>query len=178
MGLPTCEDRRVNTDYNGGMRVKAFAAVALLAATTPALAQSLLGKPAPQHASVTPSASAPSVAPGGKLTLWADVTPFPAIHIYAAGAKDFTPVALIVTPIAHVKLGKPVYPKADAHAPGDVDPAPAYTQPFRIAVPVDIAGTAPGGPMTISGALNYQACDDRLCYPVSSAPVTWQVVVR
>jgi hypothetical protein len=161
-----------------GMRLKAFAAVALMTAAAPAFAQSLLGRPAPQHASVTPSASVASVAPGGKLTLWADVTPFPSTHIYAAGANDFTPVSLVVTPIAHVKMGKPVYPKADAEAPGDLDRAPAYKQPFRIAVPVNIAGTAPRGPITISGAVNYQACDDRLCYPVSSAPVTWQVAVR
>jgi hypothetical protein len=161
------------------MRLKTFAAVALMmTAAAPALAQGLLGKPAPQHASVTPSISVASVAPGGTLTLWADVTPFPAIHIYAAGAKDFTPVSVVVTPIPHVKTGKPVYPKADARAPGEVDLAPAYAQPFRIAVPVNIAGTAPRGPITISGAVTYQACDDRLCYPVSSAPVTWHVAVR
>jgi hypothetical protein len=160
-----------------GMR-KAFAAVALMTAAVPAFAQGLLGKPAPQHASVAPSASVASVAPGGKLTLWAEVTPFPAIHIYAAGAKDFTPVSLVVTPMAHVRTGKPVYPKADGDAPGDLEPVPAYKQPFRIAVPVTIAGTAPRGPITISGAVNYQACDDRLCYPASSAPVTWHVAVR
>jgi hypothetical protein len=158
------------------MYLKALAAVALVVATAPAFAQSLLGKPTAQHASVAASASAPTVAPGGKLTLWADVAPFPAIHIYAAGAKEFTPVSLLVMPNTAVTPGKPLYPKPDPQTGSDA--APAYSQRFRIALPVTIAPGSPKGQLTIAGAVNYQACDDRLCYPVSSAPVSWNVEVR
>jgi DsbC/DsbD-like thiol-disulfide interchange protein len=158
------------------MHLKALVAVGLMTTAAPVFAQSLLGRPTPQHASVAASASAPAVAPGGKVTLWADVSPFPAIHIYAAGAKEFTPVSLVVTPNSAVKTAKPVYPKPDSQTSGDA--APAYTQRFRIALPVTIAPGSPKGPLTIAGAVNYQACDDRLCYPVSSAPVSWHVDVR
>jgi len=143
-------------------------------------AQSLLAKPTAQHAAIAASASAPAAAAGSAVTLWADVTPNPAIHIYAEGAKDFTPVSLAVTPNAAVTPGKPRFPKPDvATAPGSTEAVPAYKQPFRIALPVTIRPTAKvGDVITVAGAVSYQACDDRLCYPVSVAPVVWKVAVK
>jgi hypothetical protein len=153
---------------------------ASLASVSMSLAQGLLAKPGVQHASVSASTSAASVAPGSAVTLWADVAPNPSIHIYAEGAKDFTPVSLVLTPNAAVAAGKPRYPKPDvAFAPGATDAVPAYAQTFRIALPVTIKPTAKSGDVvTIAGAVNYQACDDRLCYPVTVAPVMWKVAVK
>ena len=143
-------------------------------------AQSLLPKVSPPHATVVVASSASSVTPGGALTLWADVAPYPSIHIYAAGAKDFTPVSLVVVPNAAVSIGKPAYPKSVFQIiGGSTDPVPVYNQAFRIALPATISSTAKrGAAVAVSGAVNYQACDDRLCYPVSSAPVTWTLVVK
>jgi DsbC/DsbD-like thiol-disulfide interchange protein len=142
-------------------------------------AQSLL-KATVQHATVAASASAASVAAGGALTLFADVTPNPSIHIYAEGAKDFTPVALVTTPNTAVSMGRVKYPKPDlATAPGATDAVPAYRQTFRVALPTTIkAGAKSGEVITIGGAVNYQACDDHLCYPVTAAPVVWTVTVK
>jgi len=135
------------------------------------LAQSLLApKPTVQHVT-----AAPSVVRGadGRVTLALEVTPNPRIHVYAPGAKDFTSVSLILTPQPDVTPTKPVYPKADvASAPGS-DDAPAYSKAFRITQVVTVKGAAKD--LTIAGVLNYQACDDRVCYPVSSLSVTWTV---
>jgi Thiol:disulfide interchange protein DsbD, N-terminal len=136
------------------------------------LAQSLLApKSTVQH--VTATASVVRGA-DGSVTLALDVTPNPRIHVYAAGAKDFTPVSLILTPQPAVTPGKPVYPKADVAAAFGSDDAPAYSKTFRVAQPVTLKGGS-AKELTISGALNYQACDDRICYPVSSLPVTWTI---
>ena len=159
------------------MHLKALSIAALLALAPSVSAQSLLSRATAQHASVATSVSVATAAPGAKVTLWADVSPFPAIHIYAAGAKEFTPVSVVMTPNPAIRPGKPVYPKPDASAGGGAD-APAYSQRFRIAVPVTIAPTSPKGSLAIAGAVNYQACDDRLCYPVSSAPVSWTVQIQ
>ena len=35
-----------------------------------------------------------------------------------------------------------------------------------------------GSTVTVAGTVNYQACDDRVCYRPESAPVTWTVVVK
>jgi hypothetical protein len=32
--------------------------------------------------------------------------------------------------------------------------------------------------MTVSGTVNYQSCDDKVCYPPESAPVTWTLTVK
>lgn len=152
----------------------------VLAGSGVAGAQGLLPKAAVQHASVTPSSSATAAPPGSSVTLYADVTPYPAIHIYAEGAKEFTPVSLKVTPTGAVTPGKVLYPKPEvANAPGSTEAVPAYRKTFRIAVPVTIKPTATRGEtLTVGGAVSYQACDDRLCYPVTAAPVTWTLTVK
>jgi len=165
-----------------GMRAFLVAAMGIgVVVAGPALqAQGLLAKPGVQHASVVATANPAAASPGSLVTLWADVTPNPSIHIYAEGAKDFTPVSLVLTPHAGITAGPAKYPKPDmATAPGATDAVPAYKQAFRIAMPVTIKGTAkPGDVVSIAGAVNYQACDDRLCYPVTAAPVAWKVTVK
>jgi len=164
-----------------GMRALLIAGIGVVLASGPAgHAQGLLAKPGVQHASVIATASLAAASAGSVVTLWADVTPNPSIHIYAEGAKDFTPVSLVLTPNAGITTGRAKYPKPDAaSAPGATDVVPAYKQAFRIAMPVTIKGTAkPGDVVSIAGAVNYQACDDRLCYPVTAAPVAWKVTVK
>jgi hypothetical protein len=81
-------------------------------------------------------------------------------------------VSLQLTPSQGVTPGKPAYPKPDPAVLGSVDDAPAYYKTFRITQPVSLA---PGREMVIGGVLKYQSCDDRLCYPVASLPVTWTI---
>ena len=146
------------------------------------LAQGLLlpATPSPQHATFAATASADAVTPGGATTLWVDVVPHRSVHIYAAGATDFQPVALVVSAQPSVMPGKVTYPKPDvATAQGSIGDVPAYGTPFRIALPVTVARSArPGDRLTVSGVVTYQACDDRLCYPSSTAPVTWSIAVK
>lgn len=156
--------------------------LALTSLCVPALvgAQGLLTKPAVQHATVTAAASSITVSAGGKVTLYADVTPYPKVSIYAEGAKDFTPVSIVITPTGAVAAGTPVYPKAErVISPGSVESVPAYRKTFRVAVPVTVKATAKAGEsIVVGGAVRYQACDDRLCYPVTAAPVTWTFTVK
>ncbi len=145
------------------------------------LAQGLLpAKPSPQHATFAASTSVNPVAPGGVTTLWVDVTPHRSVHVYAAGANEFQPVALAVFKAASVVPGKVSYPKPDvATAQGSVGDVPAYSKMFRIALPVTVAKTARAGDrLVVSGVVTYQACDDRLCYPSSTASVTWSIAVE
>ena len=136
------------------------------------LAQSLLApKPTVQHVTAAPSVVR---GPNGRVTLALEVTPDPRMHVYAPGAKDFTVVTLLLTPQPGITAGKPVYPKADVAAAPGSDDAPAYSKAFRITQPVTVAAGA-SKDLTIAGVLNYQACDDRVCYPVSSLPVTWHL---
>lgn len=139
---------------------------------------SLLSKAPVQHATVLAVSGASSVTRGNTTTLWAEVTPHPSVHVYAEGAKDFTAVSLKANPHPAITLGKAHYPKPDVGGKGLDDP-PAYASAFRIGLPVSVSSVArPGDVVTIAGAVTYQACDDRMCYPVTSAPVTWALTVK
>ncbi|MQA30833.1 MAG: hypothetical protein GEU82_13545 [Luteitalea sp.] len=137
--------------------------------------QTLLGPKPSAVQRVTAATSTTPQAPAGKVALHVDVTPKANIHVYAAGAKEFTAVSLVLTPRADVTLGKPVYPAADPALPGQ-DDVPAYRKTFRITQPIAIRPA--NEPVVIAGVLNYQACDDRLCYPVASLPVSWTIHAR
>ncbi|MGC4082817.1 MAG: protein-disulfide reductase DsbD family protein [Vicinamibacterales bacterium] len=144
-------------------------------------AQSLLSdKPRPQYAAVSASSSAARVSPGSVVTLWADVVPHANVHVYAEGAREYTPVSLVLTPNALLAVGTIAYPKSTPiDVPGTTDRVPAYSGPFRIAVPVTVKGSAKSGDAIVVGAaLHYQACDDRLCYPATVAPLSWTLTVK
>ena len=146
-----------------------------------ALAQTLLPKPSTlQHITVEPLTSVATVAKGGVVTLWADVTPKPNIHVYATDKEGFTPVSLVVTPQPRVTIGKVKYPAPESGiTPGSDSVVPVYTKSFRVADPITVAASAKSGDvLTIVGVITYQACDDRVCYPTASMPITWAVTVK
>ncbi|HUK32755.1 MAG TPA: hypothetical protein VLV86_02525, partial [Vicinamibacterales bacterium] len=66
---------------------------------------------APVSLTFTTAASAASVKPGQRVTLFVDVTPKPKMHVYAPGAKDYLPIALELNSPG-VKAGALTYPKA------------------------------------------------------------------
>ncbi len=149
--------------------------------TAAASSQSLtLKPPAIQHVDITGTASAPSAKPGGTVTLWADVTPKANIHVYAPGAKPFTPVALVMTPRRGATFSKPSYPAGELSATAGIDQrVPVYKKTFRIVQRVVLERSLQSGEtVTMYGAVNYQACDDRVCFAPASIPVMWSVNVQ
>lgn len=155
--------------------------VGLLLLTRAASAQTLLPKsPTLQHITVATAASVEAVAPGGSVTLWAEVTPKPNVHVYASDSNGTTPVALTVTPHAKAAAGKTKYAAPEmVRTLGEVIPVAAYRKPFRIEQPVTVARSMkPGEVLTISGVVHYQACDDRVCYPAGAVPVSWDVKIK
>jgi hypothetical protein len=122
------------------------------------------------------------VAKGGSITLWADVAPKPKMHVYASAKQGFTPISLVVTPQAQVTLGKVIFPAPESgFTPGSdmLISIPMYSQPFRLAVPVTVSSSAKSGDVfTLVGIVNYQACNDRVCFAAASVPATWIVTVK
>lgn len=139
--------------------------------------QTLLG-PRPsavQHVTAT-ATTVPARTTAGKVALQLDVMPKANIHVYASGSKEFAAVSLVLSPHAGIVPGKPVFPAADPAAAGE-DTAPAYRKAFRITQPI-VVQPALKEDVVLSGILSYQACDDRMCYPVATLPVTWTLQAR
>jgi hypothetical protein len=157
------------------------AAVCVVLGSAVASTQSLAPRPpVAQYVTVEASANVDAAPPGGVITLWADVTPKRNIHVYAPGAKDFAPVSLVPTPNSRVAFGKSQLPAGRPMVTiGSSDRVPVYADRFRITQPITLNRSVVAGErLTIAAALNYQACDDAVCYPATSIPLIWTVVVK
>jgi hypothetical protein len=77
-----------------------------------------------------------------------------------------------------VKVGKIGYPKSEILMLLN-EKVPAFQKPFRLTQDITLDKSAKAGStVTVTGTVNYQACDDRVCYPPESSPVSWTVVVK
>ena len=136
--------------------------------------------PLSKHATITTATDTTSPAPGGKIALFVDMTPNPGVHVYAPGAKDYLPVKVTLKPQAEVKAGKATYPKSEMmfFAPLN-ETVPVYEKAFRITQDATLAKTVKAGStLTLAGTLDFQACDDKVCFVPESVPVTWTVAVK
>ena len=151
------------------MRIVCAAAFAL---------QLIAPAPKPGHATILPSPTEVNGAAGARLALFVDVTPKAGIHVYAPGSNDYIPITVKLNAQPEIKAGKVAYPKSEMMTFAD-EKVPVFQKPFRLTQDVTLDKSAkPGSTMTVSGTVNYQACDDRVCYPPESAPVRWTVVVK
>jgi len=142
------------------------------------LAQLIAPAAKPGHAAILASPAEVNGAAGAKLALFVDVTPKPGIHVYAPGSKDYIPITVKLNAQPELKPGKVAYPKSETMTFLD-EKVPVFQKPFRLTQDVTVDKSAKAGStVVVSGTVNYQACDDRVCYAPESAPVTWTVVVK
>ena len=146
---------------------------------SPLLPDPAKAKNTPQYISGKATASAPTAAPGTTLTLFLDVTPNPGIHVYAPGNEEYLPIALSLRlPAGAVTAGEVVYPRSEKIT-FEGESVPVYRKPFRLEQEITVAATAKAGStLTVAGVVNYQACDDRICFKPTTLPVSWNVKIR
>ena len=139
-----------------------------------------------KHLTVATSVTPAAVAPGARMSLVVDVTPKPAMHVYAPGQKDFIPVSLTLAANDAIKAEAAQFPVAEKLEVKDLGETHlVYTKPFRIVQAVTIAKSAPAtrsatrsSTITVNGTLKYQACDTSICYAPVSVPVTWTLALQ
>ena len=122
-------------------------------------------------------------APGHRVTLIADVTPGKNIHVYAPGQQGYIAIELKLDASADFKAGAVRFPPSREYyfAPLN-ERVQVFDQPFRILQDVTLVLTpalrqraAAKESLTITGTLEYQACDDKVCYRPDSVPLTWTI---
>jgi hypothetical protein len=94
-------------------------------------------------------------------------------------------VALNVTPQPHVRTMPIQYPPSEMYHFVPLDERVAvYQKPFTLAVETVLEATAEArkavagrNELVLEGTLEYQACDDRICYNPVSLPLTWKVAL-
>jgi hypothetical protein len=124
--------------------------------------------------------------PGTRVTLAADVRLPPDVHVYAPGAVGYKPIKLVIDPVSQLEFKPAIYPPSKTLVlPAIHESAPVFAGTFRITQDVKVNSGAEfwgslgkdGKLFTITGRLEYQACDNTTCYLPTSVPVKWQLQV-
>ena len=142
-------------------------------------AQLITPAPKPGHAIVAAAPAEVDGKPGAKISLGIDVQPKPNIHVYAPGSGEFyIPITLKLNPQTQLKSGKLVYPKSESMMFADEKVA-VFAKAFRLTQEATLdPSLKPGSTVAVTGTVSYQACDDKVCFPPESAPVSWTVTVK
>ena len=126
-----------------------------------------------------------SVALGTRFSLALDVTPKRGVHVYAPGASGYRVVTVNITPQPHVRIQPVRYPASEIyHFVPLNERVPVFQKPFTLRVEVVPEATADARKafagkreLVITGTLEYQACDDKLCFNPESVPLSWTVAM-
>lgn len=132
-----------------------------------------------QRVSTQTSVTGDKATPGSTIVLRLEVKPNNGIRVFAPGAKDFTPVIVVVGKSKGISSGKPSYdvPAVEKN-PGNNKRVPLYTRAFHIDYTAVIDERAkPGTDISVNAILTYQSCDDRIVYPKRTLPLHWTVRV-
>jgi hypothetical protein len=137
------------------------------------------------HLAVSATLSTLSIAPGRRVALTADVKPKPGLHVYAPGSP-YRAVTIRIEPRSPFRFEAPVeYPKPVLYTFKPLnEQVLVYDSPFRLVVQLALDPRKPlvtplqkPTPLTLSASLDYQACDDRVCYLPESVPLRWAVTL-
>lgn len=138
------------------------------------------------HLTVRASITDTTVAPGERLSIIAEVSPRPSMHVYAPGTHSYRVVRLVIDPQPWLRVHETTYPASEVYHFKPLDERVAvYAKPFRLTRDVTIRATpemqkalAAMPSLAVTGALEYQACDEKLCYNPARAPFSFTLTTR
>lgn len=138
------------------------------------------------HLDITTYTTDQMVAPGTHFSIVLDVKPGRRVHVYAPGVAGYRPISLTVAPQPGLIVRDSQYPKPQDYFFKPLNEHVAvYGEPFRIIQDLSIDASRDAEAMlkertalTITAALDYQACDDRICFNPQSIPLSWTVSLK
>jgi hypothetical protein len=136
------------------------------------------------HLTVNTSINETAVAPGKKLSLTFDITPKRGMHVYAPGKHDYQVIAVKIDPQPWLKVAPTAYPPSEIYEFKELgEKVETYGKPFTLVQDITVLNTAAAkkalaSPVKLTGKLEYQACDDKVCYAPSRIPVSFDLTVK
>lgn len=135
------------------------------------------------HLTVQAAASGAPVAPGGRVSLAIEVTPRRGMHVYAPGKHDYQVVRFTLDTRPWLASQPLKYPPSEIYHFVPLDERiETYIKPFTLEQELTILATpearkalAGQKAVTVSGTLEYQACDDKICYAPAKVLLTFTV---
>ena len=135
------------------------------------------------HLTLTAYPSDPSVTVGTRFSIAIEIVPNPDIHVYAPGAEQmgYRVIGLTMAPVPHVRFEPVEFPASEIYHFEPLDErVPVYQQPFMLLQEVVVSGAAEVeealaelDALTLTGTLDYQACNDELCFDPVSVPLSF-----
>jgi hypothetical protein len=138
------------------------------------------------HLEIKTYPSDAAVALGNRFSLVLEVTPRPRMHVYAPGATGYRVIGLTVAPQPFVRVLPTRYPPSEIYVFEPLNErVPVYQKPFTLlqevvpeVTPEAEAAFRGKDTLTLTGTLEYQACDDKLCFNPASVPLSWRMPLR
>jgi hypothetical protein len=138
------------------------------------------------HLTMTASISDAAAAPGERMALVVDVTPKPGMHLYAPGKHDYQVVKLTIDPQPWLRPHAAVYPASQIyHFKPLNERVEVFMKPFQIRRDLTLLATPEAQKLlagmtavTVTGALEYQACDDKVCFSPARVPMSFVVALK
>jgi hypothetical protein len=158
----------------------------VIAKLFPELGQEVTSTVEAPHIQLSVGQSDRTAFPGGRVTLTAEVQLPPDVHVYAPGTKDYKPINLLIDSMPSVQFEPAMYPHSRIlFLPAIKESVPVFEGTFRITQDLQLTAAADfssslgadGKTVTITGKLEYQACDSKICFLPASVPVQWQLQV-
>ena len=122
---------------------------------------------------------------GTRFSLALEVEPNAEMHVYAPGAEamGYQVIGFNMAPSDYVRYEPVEYPESEIYHFNPLDEyVPVYQEPFTLLQEAVIGASAKIeeeladiDALTLSGTLDYQACDDAICYLPVSVPVSFTV---
>ena len=120
---------------------------------------------------------------GTHFSLAVDVEPNPEMHVYAPGAEDkgYRVIGFNMAPSEFVRFEATEFPQSEIYYFEPLNEyVPVFQEPFTLMQEAVVNSSAEieqalaeVNALTLSGTLDYQACDDAICYLPVSVPISF-----
>ena len=139
-----------------------------------------------EHLDLTAYPSDAAIAPGNRFSVVLEITPKRGMHVYAPGASSYRVVSVKIAGQPSLRALSLNYPTSEIYHFKPLDErVPVYQKPFTLVQELILEGDPKAQAayrgqqtLTITGTLEYQACDDKICYNPVSLPLSWTVNLR
>ncbi len=181
-------------DRNGIIREKFFEAKyrerltgnSIIAKLFPELGQEVTETVEAPHLRLALEQSDLTGVPGTRITLVVEVRLPAEVHVYAPGTQGYKPIKLTIDAMREMEFKPVAYPASKTlYLPAIKEKVPVFEGTFRISQDMKVSSSSEfwgslrkdGKVFTLTGKLEYQACDKTICFLATSVPVKWELHV-
>jgi len=117
--------------------------------------------------------------PGNRVSLVVQLDLPPKMHVYAPGVKGYRPVALVIEEAPEIVVHDATFPRSRVLNLKVIrERVPVYEGRVRLERDFTVSAGIRAETVEIKGSLEYQACDDQICYAPAKVPLTFSLAIE